>query len=145
MTLTSLLPRAIIPSKPDPGVFGNAFGRTYHFTAQDDLRTSVTIGQPLEAYWNYGPVGVIVIMSIVGALYARLVPLLLRAASPVRTRGLYGANLFLLATSPGTILADGFATFAKTVLIQAIAIWIVAALLPQRQEALSRTSVATYA
>jgi hypothetical protein len=145
MTLTSLLPRVIIPSKPDPGVFGNAFGRTYHFTAQDDLRTSITIGQPLEAYWNYGPVGVLVIMSIVGVLYARVVPFLLRAGSTADSRGLYAANLFLLATSPGTILADGFATFAKTVLIEAVAIWVVAALVPHRHETMPQTSLVTYA
>jgi hypothetical protein len=140
MTVTSLLPRIVVPSKPDPGVFGNAFGRTYHFTNEADLRTSVTIGQPLEAYWNYGPLGVLLVLPIVGILYARLVPALLRLASPTRAKALYAANLLIFATSPGTILADGFATFVKTVLLQALALWAVALTVPSRQIAATRVT-----
>jgi hypothetical protein len=69
--LEGFVPRALFPKKPDPGVFGNEFGQAFGLTFGPTSQggTSVATGQPTELYLNFGMLGVIFGMPLVGALY----------------------------------------------------------------------------
>jgi hypothetical protein len=68
---TSVIPRAVWPGKPEERA-GNAFGRRYGILTETERRMSVNIPWTTEMYANYGRVGVIVGMTLVGVLFGFL-------------------------------------------------------------------------
>lgn len=68
----SVVPRALAPGKFDPGLFGNDFGRAYGLLGASDRKTSIAITQFGELYLDFGLVGVVVGMCIVGGFYRLL-------------------------------------------------------------------------
>jgi len=76
------IPRFVMPDKPRKGL-GQEFGHRYHFISDEDYSTSVNFAQLVEAYANFGPVGVGVGMFIIGLLYAIISALLERRDPPL--------------------------------------------------------------
>ena len=62
------LPRIIYPEKPNY-VEGNVFGHQYQMIASDDYMTSINLGQIMEFYGNFGPLGLIIGCFFLGILY----------------------------------------------------------------------------
>jgi hypothetical protein len=69
--LTSWIPRAIFPDKPTENT-GNQFGRRYNYLGSEDFGTSFNLPWIVEMYANFGQVGVLIGMSLVGILLAFL-------------------------------------------------------------------------
>jgi hypothetical protein len=63
-----LVPRVILPDKPDPKL-GQLFGHMYQILAIDDTTTSINFPQLVELYVNFGSIGVIVGMFIISQVY----------------------------------------------------------------------------
>jgi len=63
-----LVPRVILPDKPDPKL-GQNFGHMYQILAIDDTTTSINFPQLVELYVNFGSIGVIVGMFIISQIY----------------------------------------------------------------------------
>jgi hypothetical protein len=68
---TSFIPRVIWPDKPFENT-GNVFGRRYRYLDSDDFTTSFNLPWIVEMYANFGEIGVILGMSLVGAFLAFL-------------------------------------------------------------------------
>jgi hypothetical protein len=69
--VTSWIPRAIFPDKPTENT-GNQFGRRYKYLGSTDFTTSFNLPWIVEMYANFGQVGVLIGMSLVGILLAFL-------------------------------------------------------------------------
>ena len=65
--LWHLIPRVLVPNKPAPAM-GQEFPRRYGIIAYDNIQTSFNLPLLVEAYINYGPGGVGVIMLIIGLI-----------------------------------------------------------------------------
>jgi hypothetical protein len=65
----TLLPRALDEDKPDPGVFGNEFGRAYGILVPSNDKTSIAVTQFGEMQLSFGLTGIVVGMLLVGAIY----------------------------------------------------------------------------
>jgi len=65
------IPRVIFPWKPEK-TLGQEFGHRYGFLDPFDLTTSCNLSQLIEMYANFGIIGVIIGMFIVGVIYRSL-------------------------------------------------------------------------
>jgi hypothetical protein len=68
---TSYVPRALWPEKPIENT-GNVFGRRYRYIASNDFGTSINLPWIVEMYANFGNLGVLIGMPLVGLLLAFL-------------------------------------------------------------------------
>lgn len=66
--LFKFVPRFIYPGKPEE-VTGQTFGHRYGLLDPGNFVTSYNLPQLIEAYVNFGPPGVIVVMFLLGVLY----------------------------------------------------------------------------
>lgn len=66
--LYKLIPRLIYPDKPREDV-GQEFPHRYGFLQLDDNTTSINLPQIIEAYVNFGSLGVVLVMALVGGIY----------------------------------------------------------------------------
>ncbi|TRZ95490.1 hypothetical protein D4R78_03480 [bacterium] len=64
---TSFLPRFLFPDKPKK-IVGQEFGHRYDMLNPDDVVTSYNLPMPVEMYINFGPLGVVIGMFIIGLL-----------------------------------------------------------------------------
>jgi hypothetical protein len=63
------IPRFVMPDKPKKGL-GQDFGHRYYFLWDEDYTTSINLAQLVEAYANFGPAGVGIVMFLIGLFYA---------------------------------------------------------------------------
>lgn len=70
--LYKIIPRAVYPDKPTIET-GQLFGHRYGFLSPTDRTTSYNLPQLVELYANFGIVGVLVGMFVVGVIYAAIV------------------------------------------------------------------------
>ncbi len=77
--LTNVVPRVFWPNKP-PEVLGQWFGHHYRILRDNDTVTSINLPWLIEFYINFGPLGVVVGMAIVGVLLALAERVLLNPA-----------------------------------------------------------------
>ncbi|MCL2448198.1 MAG: hypothetical protein FWD17_04565, partial [Polyangiaceae bacterium] len=61
------IPRVLMPGKPALRL-GQEFGHRYDFINYDNADTSVNLGQLIECYANFGPLGIAVGMFLIGFL-----------------------------------------------------------------------------
>lgn len=66
--LVKPIPRLIYPGKPQE-VMGGTFGRRYELLASTDFTTSYNLPQLVELYIDFGTIGVLVGMFLLGVLY----------------------------------------------------------------------------
>lgn len=66
--LWKVVPRLIVPDKPDPN-YGQAFGHMYYILAVNDLTTSINFPQMVEMYVNFGVPGVLIGMFVMSQIY----------------------------------------------------------------------------
>lgn len=105
--LWMFIPRLIYPDKPR-SEFGQAFGHRYHFLDASDYTTSKNMPQLVEAYVNFGWLGVIVVMLLLGAFYRGL-------SSMFEGKSLLGGEL-VAGTWIFTLLIKGLDSDSTTML-----------------------------
>lgn len=115
--LTAPIPRAALPSKPDPGLYGNEFGRRYRLIQPWDRATSIAISQPLELYLMGNWAAVLMGMLVIGYVYSLLDVVFLRRRDSPAALGVYAALAFSFMTSVGVIFAHGFVGLVKQLVI----------------------------
>lgn len=71
-SMEGFVPRALLKTKDNPGLFGNTFGRAYGIVAHTDRITSIAVTQPGDFYLNFGFLGIMLGMPVVGAFYRLL-------------------------------------------------------------------------
>jgi hypothetical protein len=125
--LTSPVPRMLVPDKPNPGTFGNEFGRAYGMIAQNDLVTSIAVGAPLHAYMSGGWLLLALFCLGSGMGYAVVERLLTFVRNPV-SEGIYASICFTVATSVGTIWPLGFLGLCKSLVISIGTLSVIAVL-----------------
>jgi hypothetical protein len=112
----AIVPRTMAPEKPDPGVFGNEFGRSYGVVAPHDRFTSIAVGQGLHAYMQGGWLAILPFMFLSGIFY-RLAWGFVAEGRSAPVAALYAASAFQIATSVGTIWPLGFLGGVKALVL----------------------------
>jgi hypothetical protein len=113
----AFVPRAVLPSKSDPGLFGNTFGREFGILNEGDYVTSIAPTEVSELYLIAGVLGVIALMPLIGFVY-RLISDVLgdRGTNPV-TLALYSITAWSLLHEHGVVVALGLVGTIKTLLV----------------------------
>lgn len=117
--LTAPVPRVLLPHKPDPGLYGNAFGRAYGFVSPQDHVTSINVSHPLGLLLDFGVLGVLIGMPIVGVGFRVVETTFRRRGEHLGVTVVYVMVLWVLATSPGTTPALGLLGALKNALVYA--------------------------
>ncbi|MBI3766235.1 MAG: hypothetical protein HY277_07005 [Ignavibacteriales bacterium] len=73
--LWRFIPRLLVPDKPQEGL-GQGFGHRYGLLDLEDIRSSYNLPQLVEMYINFGTIGVVVGMFVLGLVYSVLQHLL---------------------------------------------------------------------
>jgi hypothetical protein len=116
----AFVPRVALPGKPDPGLFGNQFGREFGILRENDYITSIAPTEVSELYLIAGVLGVIALMPLVGIAY-RLISDVLggRRRSPVAL-ALYSVTAWSLINEHGVVIGLGLVGTIKTLLVLGI-------------------------
>ena len=69
--LWSFVPRILAPNKPQK-TLGQEYGHRYAFIARWDFGTSINLEQTVEMYANFGTLGVLIGMFLIGVIYRGL-------------------------------------------------------------------------
>jgi hypothetical protein len=123
-TLEAALPRFIYPGKDDPGAFGNRFAREYDILVDDNRVTSMAITQPGEFYLNFGWLGVIVGMALVGSLYRAINDFLGSRRSDPAAVATYAVIAWPLLNGVESIIVVGLVGVLKFVVVDTVLIWL---------------------
>lgn len=116
------IPRAIYPDKPEPGQFGNDFGRAYGFIAPSDFRTAIAVTQPGEMYLNGGWLALVLGMVLLGSAYRLVAEYLSARRADPGVLAVYATAASGLVLGMETIMALGFVGVVKTAVLFALAI-----------------------
>jgi len=66
--LTAVIPRFVMPWKPQENM-GQEFGHRYNFISPNDYGTSINLPMLIELYINFGAIGIIIGMFLIGVVY----------------------------------------------------------------------------
>jgi hypothetical protein len=116
------VPRAVHPEKADPGLFGNEFGRAYGILAPSDRITGITVTQPGELYLNFGLLGILLGMPLIGAVY-RTVDVLFRQRSHPAVLAVFAIVVWNFLNGSESILAVGVVGVLKLAAFCALALF----------------------
>lgn len=130
------VPRVLWPNKPVKEL-GQAFGHRYNYLGDWDRSTSVNLPYFIEFYCNFGPLGVILGMLLVGILYAALEQ---RLNAP-RQSALASVCAVVLLTPLVNIESD-FSLIFGGLLLNGVALWGVLKYIEQWSRARVKRSVA---
>jgi nitrate reductase NapE component len=119
------VPRAFFPDKADPGLFGNEFGRSHAIIDSRDEITAITPLQNGELYLNFGWLGVLFGMPIVGGLYRLFGDYLRRRREEPGTLAVYAVLSWPIISAHEAILAVGVVGVIKTMLIYGLVLFLV--------------------
>lgn len=70
--ITKFIPRFLLPTKPTEEI-GQTFGHRYGFLERVDEVTSFNLPQMIEFYANFGPVGLLLGMTLLGLLFRTII------------------------------------------------------------------------
>lgn len=102
----AVVPRAAYPTKADPGLFGNEFGRAYGIISPNDRITGITVTHPGELYLNFGLLGILLGMPLIGAVY-RAIDGLFRQRNHPGVLAVFAIVLWEFLNGSESILAVG--------------------------------------
>ncbi|HDI82224.1 MAG TPA: O-antigen polysaccharide polymerase Wzy, partial [candidate division WOR-3 bacterium] len=66
--LTAIIPRFVMPWKPVDNM-GQEFGHRYNFISPNDYGTSINLPMLIELYINFGVIGILIGMFLIGVVY----------------------------------------------------------------------------
>ena len=113
----TLVPRALMSHKSDPGTYGNEFGRQYGFIDRSDFQTSIAPSQMGEMYLNFGLLGLVFGMPLIGAVYRLINDVLAARATNPGTLALWAVAVWPLVHGQESIVAVGLIGVLKTLLL----------------------------
>jgi hypothetical protein len=128
----TFIPRALLKTKDDPGRIGNEFGVTYDLTATGFRGTSIAISQVGEFYLNFGLLGLIVGMPLVGAVYRVIGDYFGARRSDSAILAVYAVAAWQLVNGQETIVALGLFGVFKAMLFFAVLILLTTAIQRRR-------------
>ena len=114
------LPRAVVPGKHDPGLFGNEFGRAYSIIHPSDRITSVAVTQVSEAYLSLGMLGIVIFFPVIGGVYRLLGDFMQRRGDDDVALSIYAVLIWALIKGNENIVALGLTGVAKQLLLYLI-------------------------
>jgi hypothetical protein len=123
--LGSFVPRALWPNKPEKRL-GQDFGHRYGYLTQNDMGTSFNLPYLVEFYANFGEIGVLVGMLVVGMIFGMTDSLFNRQGQPLAETALgIGLTLPLIthlesdfSLTFGGLVLNGAAAVAVLLLTQ---------------------------
>jgi hypothetical protein len=115
------VPRLLWPDKPTKEI-GQAFGHRYGYLNWNNLATSINLPFLIEFYLNFGFIGVLAGMAIVGATYRSLDELVNHPAQDLLT-SLFGVIVLV----PLLMLESDFSLTFGGLLLNGLALYIVSA------------------
>jgi hypothetical protein len=115
------IPRMLWPNKPTKEI-GQAFGHRYGYLKWSNLATSINLPFLVEFYLNFGFIGVLVGMTIVGATYRTLDELVNHPAQDLLT-SLFGVIVLV----PLLMLESDFSLTFGGLLLNGLALYVVSA------------------
>ena len=121
--LEAPIPRAVYPDKHDPGTFGNAFGRAYDVLSEDNRSVSIATTQPGELYLDFGWLGVILGMPVLGAVYRAINDFLGARSSDPGALALYAVSAWPLIYGLETIVVLGLVGVLKGLAVNIALLW----------------------
>jgi hypothetical protein len=107
------VPRALLSSKADPGLYGNTVARSYQIVSPSDRITAVAVTQPGELWISFGVAGVAVGMAVVGAMYRLFDEYMKRRTREVFPLALYSVIAWPLIIGQESVIAMGIAGLIK--------------------------------
>ena len=119
----AVVPRALAPGKQDPGGFGNQFGRAYAILPSFNTTTAIAISQPGEMFLNFGWLGLVVGMALLGAVYRALNDYFAARRSDPATLALYSIAALPLINGLESIVAVGLMGLLKTLFVMMLLLW----------------------
>jgi hypothetical protein len=122
--LTSLLPRAIAPNKPNPGRYGNEFAQRFAITAPGPTTSSVAVPHVAELYLSYRVAGIILGMFIIGSVYRLLGEYLIGRKTDPLALAVYATIAWGLVNSQEAIVASSVLGILKVVTVLVIALLV---------------------
>jgi hypothetical protein len=131
-TAESLVPRAILRSKEDPGLFGHEFGSTYGLLSARNVNTSVAVTQPGELYMNFGVLGML-LMIAVGAVYRAIGDYLAARGDDPAALAIYAGLAWPILSSQETILASGLTGVLKILVAFTVVMGVLITLASRRR------------
>jgi hypothetical protein len=128
------LPRVLFPAKPKLEL-GQAFGHRYSFLRTDDLSTSWNLPQLVEMYVNFGLLGVIAGMFIIGIIYRLLFEMFCHSAS-----GQGGLLIGVFIFTKLAIIESDFATIFGNIAFYIILLVVINKLMQSKTSELKQPS-----
>jgi hypothetical protein len=113
----AVVPRALFGSKHDPGTFGNDFGRAYGVVLPVDHRTSYAVTQPGELYLNFGVLGILFGMPVIGGLFRVLSSYLRERGTDPLAMAIYASLGWAIVNGEESIVAVGLVGIFKLVVL----------------------------
>ena len=111
-----LVPRVIWPDKPTAQAGNNFFGLEYGLQDQESIGvTSIGLPHIVEAYINFGTMGLVFVMFILGMLYATLDRIFNHEEAGAGGIAIYATILFSLVNIETCTTAAFGATFQTVV------------------------------
>ena len=106
--LFKLVPRFIYPDKPKE-MTGQTFGHRYGLLDPNNFETSFNLPQVIEAYINFGPIGVVVVMFLLGAIFRAVQAIFVHPGMGfgALVSGVYMSILMLQVESAASLVLGG--------------------------------------
>lgn len=130
----TFVPRAILKSKEDPGTIGNRFGVSYGLTEQGVRGTSIAVTQVGELYLNFGFLGVLLGMPLVGSVFRFIEQYFQARTTDAAILAVYAVAAWYLIGSQETIIALGLVSLIKLMLIVAGMLILIIAIQRRRSQ-----------
>lgn len=124
----AFVPRAILKTKDDPGTIGNEFGAKYGLTSAGFGGNSIAISQVGELYLNFGLLGLLIGMLLVGGFYRLLGDYFIDRNHDAAILAVYAVIAWQLLNGQENIMALGIVGNIKLMLILAVMIVLTTAI-----------------
>jgi uncharacterized membrane protein len=122
---TAFLPRAIAPTKPNPGRYANEFAQTFAIAAPGPTTTSVSIPHVAELYLNYRLAGIVMGMFIIGSVYRLMANYFLGRRTDAVALAVYAVAAWPLVNSQESVIAGGVLGLMKFMVVLAITLLVI--------------------
>jgi hypothetical protein len=116
----AFVPRVILHHKVDPGAYGNEFGRRFGLVSASNYVVSVAATQPGDLYMNFGWLGVVLLMPLVGGAYRFIADYLDARSRDPAALAIYAVISWPLVSIHENILAMGVLGVVKLMFMYCI-------------------------
>jgi len=119
-SVETIIPKAWLSNKTDPGLYGNEFGRRYGFLYERDFVTSIAVSQPGELFLSYRWIGLGIGMVLVGMILSAVDASMKMRNTHVVALALYALTAWPLIQGMETTVAVGLFGLMRTTVLYAV-------------------------